>query len=192
MNAAALRPAVFLDRDGTIVEDVDYLTDPDQLRLIPGAAAAIHLLNKRGLAVIVVTNQSAVARGMLTEDGLAGIHRRLSEMLAAEGAHVDGIYYCPHLPDGDSPPYNRICDCRKPAPGMLLQAARELHLDLDASAMIGDSRRDLEAGAAAGCGTLILVRTGHGAAEASETISIANARVAGDLADAVRMLEEKP
>ena len=191
MNTS-LRPAAFLDRDGAIVEEVDYLTRPEQLRLIPGAGAAIRRLNERGLAVVIVTNQSAVARGLLSEDGLAAVHARLREMLAAEGAHVDGIYYCPHLPDGDSPPYNRICDCRKPAPGMLLQAARKLHLDLDASAMIGDSRRDLEAGAAAGCGTLILVRTGHGAAEASETIGIANARVAGDLADAVRMLEEKP
>lgn len=187
MNAAALRPAVFLDRDGTIVEDVDYLTDPDQLRLIPGAAAAIHLLNKRGLAVIVVTNQSAVARGMLTEEVLAGVHRRLSEMLASEGAHLDAIYHCPHLSPGGIAPYDRDCDCRKPAPGMLRQAAREHGIDLAASTMIGDSLRDLQAGAAAGCKTRILVRTGHGIAEEAAAVTQASF-VADDLVKAVAEL----
>jgi len=159
------RPAVFLDRDGTIIEDVDYLTRPDQLRLIPGAAAAIRQFNERNIPVVVVTNQSAVARGMLSEAGLAEIHERLRSMLAAEGARLDAIYYCPHHPDGSQAAYRRTCECRKPKAGMLLQAARDLNIDLTASIMIGDGLRDLEAGAAAGCRTLILVRTGHGAQE---------------------------
>lgn len=183
MTANALRPAVFLDRDGTIIDDVDYLTRPDQIRLIPGAAAAIRRLNHAGWIVVVVTNQSAVARGMLTEAGLAEIHARLDELLAAEGARIDGYYYCPHHPEAANAAYRRVCECRKPAPGMLLQAAREMRLDLEASVMIGDSLRDLEAGKAAGCKTLMLVRTGHGAAE--EQALPACASVRAELAEAV-------
>jgi D-glycero-D-manno-heptose 1,7-bisphosphate phosphatase len=189
MTPAILRPAVFLDRDGTINEDVDYLRHPDQMRLIPGAAAAIARLNKRGLAVIVVTNQSAVARGLLTEDGLAAVHAHLTGLLAAEGAHVDGIYYCPHHPEAPDADYRRDCDCRKPAAGMLLQAAREHGLDLAASVMIGDSLRDLEAGKSAGCKSLILVRTGHGTAEEAGLARLAfSAKVCDDLAAAVNDL----
>ena len=184
MNPTALRPAVFLDRDGTVVEEVDYLARPEQLRLIPGAASAIRALNEQGLAVVVVTNQSAIARGMLTEDGLDAIHQRLTDMLAAEGAHLDAIYYCPHLTEGDLAPYDRPCDCRKPAPGMLLQAAKEHCIDLTVSTMIGDSLRDLDAGAAAGCKTLILVRTGHGVTEEAAS-ALRASFVAADLAAAV-------
>jgi D-glycero-D-manno-heptose 1,7-bisphosphate phosphatase len=186
MTAATLRPAVFLDRDGTINEDVDYLRHPDQMRLIPGAAAAIARLNQRGLAVIVVTNQSAVARGLLTENDLAAIHLHLHELLAAEGAHVDGIYYCPHHPEAANADFRRDCDCRKPGPGMLLQAARDHGLDLAASVMIGDSRRDLEAGKIAGCKSLILVRTGHGSAEETGLARLSfSAKVYDDLTAAV-------
>ncbi|HEY4134066.1 MAG TPA: D-glycero-beta-D-manno-heptose 1,7-bisphosphate 7-phosphatase [Alphaproteobacteria bacterium] len=183
-----LRPAVFLDRDGTIVEDVDYLTRPEQLRLIPGAAAAIRTLNARAVPVVVVTNQSAVARGLLSEDELAAVHGELRARLAAEGARLDAIYYCPHHPEG-SGAYRRDCDCRKPMPGMLRQAARDLGLDLAASAMVGDSVRDLEAGAAAGCRTLILVRTGHGADEEKHlNKSAMQAAVAPDLSAALDYL----
>lgn len=184
MNPPILRPAVFLDRDGTIIDDVDYLTDPGQIRLIPGASEAIRRLNEEGWAVVVVTNQSAVARGMLTEDGLGTIHQRLKDMLAGEGAHLDAIYYCPHLAEGGSAPYDQSCDCRKPASGMLRQAAREHRLDLAASAIIGDSLRDLDAGATAGCKTLILVRTGHGATEEAASMPRASF-VADDLGSAV-------
>lgn len=186
---ATLRPAVFLDRDGTIVEDVDYLTRPDQLRLIPGAAAAIRTINQMGYAAVIVTNQSAVARGMLSENALAGVHDRLREMLAAEGAHIDGIYYCPHLPDGNVAQYARTCDCRKPAPGMLLQAARDLGLDLTASVMIGDSLRDLEAGKAAGCRQLILVKTGQGSMAAGQAGS--GDIIVDDLPAAIALLTRK-
>lgn len=158
-------PAVFLDRDGTLIEDVDYLVDASQVRLIPSAPTALRRLNQAGLPVVVVTNQSAVARGLATERDVAAVHDHLRALLAARGAHLDGIYYCPHHPEIGEAPYRRPCDCRKPLPGLLQQAARELNLDLAASVMIGDSLRDLEAGAAAGCGRLILVRTGHGAAE---------------------------
>lgn len=156
------KAAVFLDRDGTIIEDADYLVHPDQTRLIPGAAAALRRLNDLRIPVVIVTNQSAVARGLASETDVAAVNQRLRDLLAAVGAHFDGVYYCPHHPDIGEPPYRRACDCRKPLPGLLQRAARELGLNLAASAMIGDNLRDLEAGAAAGCAMLMLVRTGHG------------------------------
>lgn len=163
------KPAVFLDRDGTLVEEMEFLVDPDKLRLFPGAAAAVRRLNDAGLPVVIVTNQSMIARGLASEQQLALVHERLIAMLAREGARLDGIYYCPHHPDIGELPYRAVCDCRKPLPGLLNQAAADLGLDLGNSAMVGDSLRDLEAGAAAGCSTLILVRTGHGAAEEAMT-----------------------
>jgi D-glycero-D-manno-heptose 1,7-bisphosphate phosphatase len=159
------KAAVFLDRDGTIIEDADYLAHPDQVRLIPGAAAAVRRLNDLGISVVIVTNQSAVARGLASEADVVAVNDRLRALLAAAGAHVDGIYYCPHHPEIGEPPYRRVCDCRKPLPGLLQRAAHELGLDLAGSTMIGDNLRDLEAGAAAGCALLMLVRTGHGAAD---------------------------
>jgi D-glycero-D-manno-heptose 1,7-bisphosphate phosphatase len=159
------RPAIYLDRDGTLVEEVDYRVDPGQVRRIPGAAAAVRRLNQAGWPVVIVTNQSMIARGMANERQLVRIHARLTELLSAEGARLDGIYYCPHHPELGEPPYRAACDCRKPLPGLLRQAARELDLDLAQSAMIGDSLRDLAAGQAAGCRQLVLVRTGHGRAE---------------------------
>jgi D-glycero-D-manno-heptose 1,7-bisphosphate phosphatase len=106
------RPAVFLDRDGTLVEEVDYLIDPGQVRLIPGAAAAVRRLNQAGWPVVIVTNQSMIARGMANERQLGRIHARLAELLSAEGAQLDGIYYCPHHPELGVPPYRAACDCR--------------------------------------------------------------------------------
>lgn len=182
------KPAVFLDRDGTLVEEVDYLVSPERLQLIPGAVAALRRLNEAGIPVVLVTNQSMVARGMASEGQLAAIHERLSSLLQDEGAHLDGIYSCPHHPDIGEPPYRGVCACRKPAPGLLLQAARDLNLDLATSVMIGDSLRDLEAGEAAGCRQLILVRTGHGRAEEAKTkaLRLGKAAIAlDDLAAAV-------
>ena len=191
------KPAVFLDRDGTLVEEMEFLVDPDKLRLFPGAAATVRRLNDAGLPVVIVTNQSMIARGLASEQQLALIHERLTTMLKAAGAHLDGIYYCPHHPDIGEPPYRGPCDCRKPLPGLLYQAAGDLGLDLAQSAMIGDTLRDLEAGAAAGCRTLILVRTGHGAAEEAMTRAAklgSPALVCDDLVAAVdRILsQEKP
>jgi len=143
--AADPRPAVFLDRDGTINAEVDYLSAPDQLELLPGAARAIARLNEAGFLVLVLTNQSGVARGLLGEDDLERIHARLAELLSAEGAHVDGIYACPHHPDHGEPPYRRACDCRKPDLGLARQALAEHAVDLTRSWVVGDSPRDLEA-----------------------------------------------
>lgn len=141
------RPAVFLDRDGTINAEVDFLRDPADLALLPGAAEAIARLAAAGFACVVITNQSGIARGYLDEATLAEIHARLRTLLAAEGAQLDGIYHCPHHPEIDS---GAPCDCRKPLPGMLRLAAEEHDLDLSRSFVIGDSPRDLEAGLALG------------------------------------------
>ena len=154
--------AVFLDRDGVINEEVEYLSHPDQVRLIPGVAEAVRLLNTAGVFVIVVTNQAGVARGYFSEERVDQIHRALSALLAQEGAHVDGFYYCPHHPTAGLGIYRVECDCRKPRPGLLLQAARDFALDLPCCYAVGDKVSDLAAGRAAGCHT-ILVQTGYGA-----------------------------
>lgn len=151
-----LRPAVFLDRDGTIIEDADYLTSADQLRLLPGAARAMRRLKEAGFLLIVVTNQSAVARGWLDEAAIPGIHRELDRMLSADGVPADAYYHCPHLPGGSVPEYGVECDCRKPAPGMLLRAAADRQVDLERSYMVGDSMRDVRAGQAVGCYSILL------------------------------------
>lgn len=149
--------AVFLDRDGTINEDVGFLRREEQLRLLPGVAGAVAELNRMGWLVIVVTNQPVIARGEATLEELDAIHRKLETLLGQEGAYVDAIYYCPHHPDrgfpGERPEYKIDCACRKPKPGMLLEAADRFHIDLTSSWMVGDSWRDMEAGRAAGCHT---------------------------------------
>jgi len=178
------RPAVFLDRDGTIIREVDYLRRVEDLRLLPHAADAIRRLNQARMPVIVTTNQSGIARGILTEDDLATINDVLRKRLAARGAHIDAIHFCPHHPEIGRPPYRRRCRCRKPAPGMLLRAARELDLDLQRSFAVGDSARDLRAGRAAGCRT-ILVLTGYGRKTRSEATGPLPADyIARDLGDA--------
>jgi D-glycero-D-manno-heptose 1,7-bisphosphate phosphatase len=154
------RKAVFLDRDGTIIEDVGFLRDLSQIDLLPWAAAAIRDLNAAGYAVVVITNQSGVGRGYFDEAHVGATHRALDAMLTAQGARVDGYYYCPHHPDSQDARYAGGCDCRKPAPGLLQRAARDLDLDLSQSWMVGDWWRDVEAGIGAGTRT-ILIRTGH-------------------------------
>ncbi len=153
--------AVFLDRDGTIVEEIGYVTTPDELRLLPGASSAIARFNSAGLPVFVVSNQGGIAKGLLDERELESIHLRLVALLGAEGARLDGIYFCPHHPEGSRIEYAVDCACRKPSPGLLEQAAREHGVDLEKSVTIGDSLRDLQAGRAAGTKT-VLVRTGNG------------------------------
>ncbi len=151
----AARRFVLLDRDGTLVESVPYLSDPDQLRLLPGAGEALRLLRDAGLGLAVVTNQSAIGRGYFDLGRLDEVHTRLIDVLAAERVHLDGIYVCPHLPDDD-------CACRKPRPGLALQAARELGFVPSASFVVGDNLADVELGPALGA-TTFLVRTGYGA-----------------------------
>lgn len=155
------RPALFLDRDGVIVEEVDYLARPDQVVLVQGAALAISRVNRANIPVVVATNQSGTARGYFPEERIGVIHRHIDALLARRGAHVDRYYYCPHHPSADIEAYRLDCACRKPRPGMLLAAAAELGLDLSRSLFVGDKISDLQAGLAAGC-TPILVRTGYG------------------------------
>jgi D-glycero-D-manno-heptose 1,7-bisphosphate phosphatase len=138
------RPAVFLDRDGTLVEDVGYPRDPRQVRLLPGAAAALAELRERGFALVLVSNQSGVGRGLLTQEQAQRVHGRLAELLAEQGARLDGAYYCYHAPEEG-------CACRKPSPHLLRAAADELGLDLTRSFMVGDKSSDVEAGLGAGC-----------------------------------------
>jgi D-glycero-D-manno-heptose 1,7-bisphosphate phosphatase len=155
------RAAVFLDRDGTLVDELGYLTDPDRVRLLPGAVEAVRALNEGGVPVFVITNQSGVARGLLTEERLAAIHARLAALLAKGGARVDAVYYCPHHPSEGSGPYRRECECRKPSPGMLRRAADEHGLDLARSFVVGDQPADVETARRAGA-QAVTVLTGWG------------------------------
>ena len=143
------RTTVFLDRDGVLVEDVHFLDHPDRLRLLPGVAEALRRLQAR-FALVVVTNQSGLARGRFTLETLRAIHERLEERLAAADAFLDAVYFCPHLPEAPVAAYRARCACRKPRPGLLERAAREWDLDLSRSFMVGDAARDVEAGTAAG------------------------------------------
>lgn len=155
-----MRPAVFLDRDGTLIELVHHLTDPADVRLIPGAAGAVKTLRNTGLPVVIVTNQSVIGRGKLTEEGLLEVHAEMRRQLADEGTDVDAIYFCPLAPTIKDPTV--IEDpMRKPGPGMLLEAARDHNLDLTRSWMVGDTLSDMLAGYNAGCKSL-LVATGYG------------------------------
>jgi len=155
------RWGVFLDRDGVINEEVGYLSNPEALKLIPGAAQAIRRLNQVRIPVIVVTNQAGVARGYFPEERVHKIHQALSRLLAAEGAHIDRYYYCPHHPTEGIGPYRLDCECRKPRPGMLLKAAKEFGFDLRKCYLVGDKTLDIETGHRAGTRT-ILVLTGYG------------------------------
>ncbi len=152
--------AVFLDRDGTLIEHYDYLTDESQVKLMPRVAHALRLLRDHGFKLVVITNQSAVARGMITEKKLAVIHARLEALLTEQGAYLDAIYYCPFHPEGVVDKYRKESDMRKPAPGMLKLAAEALQLDLKQSWMVGDDDRDIKAGNAAGCRTILLQHRG--------------------------------
>ena len=146
--------AVFLDRDGTLIEHYDYLTDASQVQLLPRTASALRLLKDHGYLLVLVTNQSAIARGMLTEETLFEIHNRLKELLGEKGVYLDQIYYCPFHPEGVVEKYRRESDMRKPAPGMLQLAGKEMDIDLSASWAVGDDDRDIQAGERAGCKTI--------------------------------------
>lgn len=153
-NLTNKQKAIFLDRDGTINKYVGFLRNIDDFELIKGVAEAIKLINQSGYLAIVVTNQPVIARGEVTWEELNEIHKKMATLLGKEGAYVDGIYVCPHHPDkgfeGERPEYKIDCDCRKPKPGLLLQAAKDFNIDLSESYMIGDSHRDVEAGENAG------------------------------------------
>ena len=148
--------AIFLDRDDTIIEDPGYINSPDQVRLLPGTSQALMQLKQMGYKLIVVSNQSGIARGMFTEDDLSQIHARMKELFAADGAYLDQIYYCPYHPDGVIEKYRKESDLRKPNPGMLLMAAEEMDIDLSQSWMIGNAYHDTTAGKRVGCRTILL------------------------------------
>ncbi len=174
--------AVFLDRDGTINEEVGYLDRLERLTIYPQAGAAIQRLNESGLKALVVTNQSGVARGYFTECFLIGLHRHIQQLLAAEGAYLDGFYYCPHHPEAR-------CRCRKPETGMLLTAAADFGVDLGRSYLIGDTLKDMETAEKAGVKG-VLVRTGYGreAEAAMPAAGIGPVHVAADILAAVNWL----
>ena len=165
-NLKNKQKAVFLDRDGTINRYVGFLRDIDDFELLPGVAEAVKRINASGYLAIVVTNQPVIARGEVTFEQLHEIHNKMETLLGAEGAYLDGIYYCPHHPhkgyEGEVPELKFDCECRKPKPGMLLKAAKDFNIDLAASWMIGDGENDIEAGKAAGCKTSLVGRGEYG------------------------------
>ena len=179
IGSRSSRPAVFLDRDGVLVEDVHYLTDASQLKLLPGVTTTLSALQDQFL-VVVVTNQSGIARGFLTEENLTTIHTEMVRMLADEGVRVDALYYCPHLPEATVPGYGIECECRKPMPGMLLQAAKDWPIDLSQSFMVGDSLRDIQASHSAGVRGVMVA--GNGSDVNPQT------QVAPDLAEAAKLI----
>jgi D-glycero-D-manno-heptose 1,7-bisphosphate phosphatase len=182
-----MKPAVFLDRDGTIIENVHHLCDPALVRLLPGAARAIQQLRSAGFSAIVVTNQSVIGRGMLSVAGLEQIHEAMCRQLAADGAVLDGIYHCPVAPAVEGERAAVEHPDRKPGPGMLLRAARELDLDLARSWMIGDMLSDVLAGQNAGCcGTILLQDSA--AQDAADAARAAASLVVRDLAEAAELI----
>lgn len=189
-NEGMLRAGVFVDRDGTLCEEMDYLSDPDQVALLAGAARGVAMLNRAGVAVVVVTNQSGVARGLFGEDAVRAVNARLLELLAGQGARVDAVYYCPHHPEAGREPYRKACGCRKPEPGMALRAAADLGLDLSACYTVGDKAGDVELARRAGCRAGVLVLTGYGAEQqqAMDAPGAAPDYTAADFLAAVRWI----
>lgn len=159
-NLKNTQKAVFLDRDGTINKYKGFMRDIDEFELIPGVAKAIKKINSSGYLCIVVTNQPVIARGEVTYEQLDEIHNKMETLLGFEGAYIDGLYYCPHHPhkgyEGEIPELKIECDCRKPKPGMLLNAAKDFNIDLSRSYMVGDGENDIKAGNAAGCKTILI------------------------------------
>lgn len=176
--------AVFMDRDGTLNEEVSYLSRMEQLRLYPQTLEAVRMINDAGMKAVVVTNQSGVARGYFTEEFVRSVHERINELLRAGGARIDGFYVCPHHPVYGNGIYKQDCACRKPKPGLLLRAAAELNIDLSRSYMIGDMLKDVEAGKTAGAKS-ILVRTGYGSNIVRTDMP---AFIAEDILEAVRWI----
>lgn len=156
-----MRPAVFLDRDGTLIEESGYLDRLERLVFFPYSVDAVRVLNRAGFLVVIVTNQAGIARGIVKESFVGEAHRHIATRLAAGGARIDGFYYCPHYPTGTVEQYRTTCDCRKPAPGLLRRAAADLDIDLARSFVVGDRWHDLAAGQAVGARG-VLVRTGLG------------------------------
>jgi D-glycero-D-manno-heptose 1,7-bisphosphate phosphatase len=183
----APRPAVFMDRDGCLTEEVGYVNHPTRIRLLPRTAQAIRRLNQAGVPAVMVTNQTGIARGYFSEETLHATNARMRDDLATAGARLDGAYVCMHHPTEGLPPYRADCDCRKPRPGLLHRAAADLGLDLAASVMIGDKLSDVVAGHTVGAAG-VLVLTGYGRGEWEyhpHRDAVKPDHVAEDLLDAV-------
>ena len=180
------KPALFLDRDGTLIEDVGYPHRDEDLRILDGVFVALRRARKMGFLLVIVTNQSGVARGYFSEEVVERFHVKMRQVFAEEDISFDGIYSCPYHPTEGVGPYRIDSPLRKPQPGMLLQAAKDLQIDLPASFMIGDKLSDVAAGAGAGCRT-ILVRTGK--AGKGEDLSVCPDFTVESLLDAVRLIE---
>lgn len=188
-----LRPAVFLDRDGTINEQMGYINHISRFQLLPGVGRAISRLNRRGMPVVVVTNQSGLARGYFPASLLEAVHEKMHRQLAQAGARIDALYLCPHHPEAKEAAYRLNCTCRKPKTGLLERAARELELDLRRSYVIGDRWSDLRCGAQVGA-TTILVLTGYGRGDAcyiGPYQAVQPDYVAEDLLDAVNWIIDR-
>lgn len=184
------RPAVFLDKDGTLVEDVPYNVDPDRIKLAPRAGEGLARLVASGFRLIVVSNQSGVARGLFDEEALGAVWNRVKELLDKFGVMLDGFYHCPHHPEGTVAKYAVACDCRKPAPGMILKAAREHGIDLGRSWFIGDILDDVEAAHRAGC-RAALINNGNETEWKRSPLRWPEI-VAADLAEAARLIAADP
>lgn len=156
-----MNSAIFFDRDGVLNEEVGYLHEIEKFKWIDGAIDAIKFCNEQKLLAVVVTNQSGVARGFYTEDDVKKIHAFMQSELEKFDAHIDAFYYCPHHPEGNVTAYKKVCDCRKPEPGLIFRACRELEINPATSILIGDSERDIESGRRAGIGKLILFTSGN-------------------------------
>jgi D-glycero-D-manno-heptose 1,7-bisphosphate phosphatase len=183
-------PAVFIDRDGTLTEEVGYVNHPRRLRLLPRSGEAVGRLNRAGVKAVLVTNQSGIARGYFSEEVLHAVNDALVSQLKAAGAHLDGLYVCTHHPTLGEPPYRARCDCRKPRPGLVARAARDLGLDLSRSWLVGDKISDVLAARQAGVGA-VLVLTGYGLGEWEYRQALWPARpdhVAGDLLEAIEWI----
>lgn len=184
-----MTPAVFFDRDGSINEDIGYVSRPGDLVVYPWAAEAIRLVNQSAMKAIVITNQSGIARGMYTEETLHQIHERLRQEVSRKGAHIDAFYYCPHHPKIGDRRYRQICLCRKPLPGMLQQAAREHDIDISRSYLIGDKSSDIKAATNAGAkGVLVLTGYGRETYDDRESWPCEPLFVAKDLLEAVKLI----
>jgi D-glycero-D-manno-heptose 1,7-bisphosphate phosphatase len=189
-----MQQAVFIDRDGTISEEVGYINHPSRFRVFPYSAAAIKLLNDNGWLAIVVTNQAGVARGYFAEEMIQTIHGTLKQEMAATDARIDAIYYCSHHPTVGDPPYRLDCDCRKPKPGLIRRAAEEFDIDLAGSWMIGDRYSDIELARNAGVHSAF-VMSGYGRGEwehQRQTWNYQPDLIANHLLEAVKMIVEEP
>lgn len=187
------RPAVFIDRDGTVNEQMGYINHPSRFKLLPGTAQAIGLLNRNEILAIIVSNQSGVARGYFPFELVKEVNTLMERCLAEEGARIDGIFFCPHHPRGVVPEFTRACDCRKPDIGLFTQACRAFDIDMTRSYMVGDRYQDIETAERAGVKG-ILVKTGYGMGDMEYLLpgkTLRPAHISEDLLHAVRWLLER-